>query len=187
MRCHVPWHPTPTRNEEVELATLVVPPEVEAVFRQVRTCEFTTLAKDGTPITWPTVALYEPSRARFVITTSIGLPQKAFNVRRSRRVAMLYSDATGSGLAAPPAVLIQGDAVCPDKIVTRSDELDALARVLMVRQPVSARYSANPLARYLSDWYLMRLLIYITPRRIRWWPQGDFSRLAAELEVDNVA
>src|SRR6266540_1002269 len=143
------------------MATPAVPLEVQAVFREVRTCEFTTLAKDNTPITWPTVALYQPAQARFVITTSIGL-------------------------AAPPAVLVQGDAICPDQIVTRSDELDELGRLIMVRQPVSARYSANPLARYLSDWYLMRLLIYITPRRIRWWPRGDFSRPAAELEIDHV-
>jgi Pyridoxamine 5'-phosphate oxidase len=168
------------------MAALVVPPEIEAVFREVRTCELTTLAKDGTPITWPTVALYQRAEARFVITTSIGLPQKAHNLRRTPRVAMLYSDPTGSGLAAPPAVLVQGDAACPDQIVTRSDELDALGRLIMVRQPVSARYSANPLARWLSDWYLMRLLIYITPRRIRWWPHSDFSRPAAELEVDHV-
>jgi hypothetical protein len=171
----------------VEIVTLVVPPEVDAVFQQVRTCEFTTLAKDGTPITWPTVALYEPAQARFVITTSIGLPHKAYNLRRTPRVAMLYSDPTGSGLVAPPAVLVQGEAVCPDQIVTQSDELDTLGRLLMVRQPVSAKYSANPLARWLSDWYLMRLLIYVTPRRIRWWPQGDFSAPAADLEVGHVA
>jgi hypothetical protein len=33
----------------------------------------------------------------------------------------------------------------------------------------------------------MRLLIHITPRRIRWWPHGDFARPAVELEVDHVA
>jgi Pyridoxamine 5'-phosphate oxidase len=169
------------------MATLVAPPEVEAVFHHVRTCEFTTLAKDSTPITWPTVALYEPTNGRFVITTSIGLPNKAYNLRRTPRVAMLYSDPTGSGLFAPPAVLVQGEAACPDQIVTQSDELDALGRLLMVRQPVSARYSSNPLARWLSGWYLMRLLIYVTPRRIRWWPRGDFSRPALELEVNHVA
>jgi hypothetical protein len=168
------------------MARLVVPPEVEAVFCQVRTCEFTTLAKDGTPITWPTVALYEPAKGRFVITTSIGLPQKAYNVRRTPRVAMLYSNSTGSGLDAPPAVLVQGQAVCPDQIVTQSDELDALGRLIMVRQPVSARYSANRLTRWLSDWYMMRLLIYVRPHRIRWWPHGDFSRPAVELQVSHV-
>ena len=169
------------------MATLVVPPGVEAVFHQVRTCEFTTLAKDGTPITWPTVALYEPAKGRFVITTSIGLPQKAYNVRRTPRVAMLYSNPTGSGLDAPPAVLVQGEAVCPDRIVTQGDELDTLGRLIMVRQPVSARYSANRLTRWLSDWYMMRLLIYVTPHRIRWWPHGDFSRPAVELQVNHVA
>jgi hypothetical protein len=169
------------------MATLVVPREVEAVFQQVRTCEFTTLAKDNTPITWPTVALYEPNRGRFVITTSIGLPHKAYNVRRTPKVAMLYSNPTGSGLAAPPAVLVQGEAVCPDQIVTQSDELDTLGRLVMGRQPVSARYSANPLTRWLMDWYMMRLLIYVTPHRIRWWPHGDFSGPPVEVEVDHVA
>src|ERR671925_166967 len=101
------------------MATLVVPAEVETVFQQVRTCEFTTLAKDGTPITWPTVAL------------------------------------------------VQGEAVCPDQIVTQSDELDTLGRLVMVRQPISARYAAIPLTRWLMDWYMMRLLLYVTPRRIR--------------------
>ena len=169
------------------MAALAVPREVEAVFQQVRTCEFTTLAKDGTPITWPTVALYQPGNGRFVITTSIGLPHKAFNVRRTPRVAMLYSNPTGSGLAAPPAVLVQGEAVCPDQVVTQSDELDALGRLVMARQPVSTRYSANRLTRWLMDWYMMRLRIYVTPRRIRWWPHGDVSRPAGELEVDHVA
>jgi len=169
------------------MATLVVPPEVEAVFQQVRTCEFTTLAGDNAPITWPTVALYEPAKGRFVITTSIGLPQKAYNLRRTPKVAMLYSDATGSGLTTPPTVLVQGHAVCPDQIVTQSQELDTLGRLLMVRQPISARYAANPLTRWLSDWYLMRLLIYVTPHRIRWWPHGDFSHPPVELEVDHVA
>ena len=168
------------------MATLVVPAEVEAVFREVRTCEFTTLAEDHTPITWPTVALYQPAQARFVITTSIGLPHKAYNVRRTPKVAMLYSNPTGSGLAAPPAVLVQGQAVCPDQIVTQSGELDTLGRLIMVRQPVSAMYSANPLTRWLMDWYMMRLLIYVMPHRIRWWPHGDFSAPAVELEVDHV-
>jgi hypothetical protein len=41
-----------------------------------------------------------------VITTSIGLPHKAYNVRRNPRVALLYSDPTGSGLDSRPEVLV---------------------------------------------------------------------------------
>lgn len=166
---------------------MTVPEEVAETFREVRTCEFSTLAKDGTPITWPTVALYQPAHRRFVITTSIGLPQKAFNVRRNSSVSLLFSDPTGSGLTAPPVVLVQGVATCPDEIVTSSEELDELARLIMVRQPVSAKYSSNPVARYLSDWYCMRLRIYVIPRRIRWWAEGDVSRGATKVEVGDVA
>ena len=53
-----------------------------------------------------------------MIATSIGLPQKAFNVRRNPKVSMLFSEPTGSGVAEPGAVLIQGDATAEDRIVS---------------------------------------------------------------------
>ena len=72
-------------------------PEVEEVFTEFRTCEFSTLARDGTPITWPLVTLWQPEEQRFVLTTSIGAPNKAFNARRDGRVSLLFSDPTASG------------------------------------------------------------------------------------------
>lgn len=73
------------------------------------TCEFTTLSRDGAPVTWPvTPRLLDDGR--FLLTTSIGLPQKAFNIRRNPKVSMLFSEPTGSGIAEPGGVLIQGDA-----------------------------------------------------------------------------
>ena len=93
-----------------------LPPEVEDVFEQFRTCELSTLARDGTPITWPTLPFWRSDEKRFRITTSIGLAQKAFNVRRNPRVSGLFSDPTASGLENPPAVLVQGDAEAPDEI-----------------------------------------------------------------------
>ena len=88
-----------------------VPSEIEAVFREFRTCEFSTMAKDGTPITWPVATLLLREKRQLYMATSIGLPQKAFNIRRDSRVSMLFSDPTGSDLIDPPAVLVQGDAV----------------------------------------------------------------------------
>jgi hypothetical protein len=85
-----------------------VPAEVGAVVREFRSCEFSTLARDGTPVTWPTVSFFEAEQRRFLITSSIGLAQKALNVRRDPRVAMLFSNPTGSGLVSPPQVLIEG-------------------------------------------------------------------------------
>ena len=100
-----------------------LPLEVEQVFREFRTTEFSTLARDGAPIAWPLITLWQPEEERFVLTTSIGLPRKAFNVRRDGRVSLLFSDPTASGLEDPPAVLVQGDAEAPDEIKTSPDHL----------------------------------------------------------------
>jgi pyridoxamine 5'-phosphate oxidase-like protein len=164
-----------------------IPAEVEAVFRAFRTCEFSTLAKDGTPITWPTLPFWDASSQRFIVTTSIGFPQKAYNVRRDGRVSLLFSEPKASGLERPPAVLVQGDATAPDEIITSFAGYEDALRQTFERQPGGTIFSSNPLFRYFADWYYMRLLIYVTPRRILWWPGGDMmgepqriERLAAE-------
>src|SRR3982074_3655121 len=58
-----------------------VPAEVGAVVREFRSCELSTFARDGTPVTWPTMPFFEPDRQRFLITSSVGLAQKALNIR----------------------------------------------------------------------------------------------------------
>ena len=163
-------------NETIEL-----PPEVEAVFREFRTCEMSTLARDGTPITWPTLPFWRPDEGRFMITTSIGLPQKAFNVRRDPRVSLLFSNPTASGLTDPPVVLVQGDAEAPDAVETSVEGFEDELREVFRRQPASGFYSSNPLTRYLFDWYYMRVMIHVTPRRILWWPGGDYQRSPHEV------
>lgn len=161
-----------------------LPPEVESVFREFRTCEMSTLARDGSPITWPTLPFWYPDEGRFLITTSIGLPHKAFNVRRNPRVSLLFSDSTASGLTDPPVVLVQGDAEAPDVVETSVEGFEGELREVFRRQPASGFYSSNPLTRYLFDWYYMRLMIHVTPRRILWWPGGDLD--LAPLEVNRV-
>jgi general stress protein 26 len=168
------------------MAPLELPAPVEAVLREFRTCELTTFAKDGTPVSWPVSALYQQAKARFLFTTSIGLPEKAFNIRRDPRVSLLYSDSTASGLTDPPAVLIQGDAEAPDEFVTETEEFEEMARMLFPRQPAAETYSANWLTRYLFDWYYMRLAIRVTPRRILWWERGDFTASPLERRTGDV-
>ena len=163
-----------------------VPAEIAAVFTEFRSAEVSTLAKDGTPIAWPMAVLYQPEQGRFVTTTSAGLPQKAYNVRRDGRVSILYSDPTGSGLTNPPAVLVQGDATAPDEVVTWNEDLRQLWSILAVRQPSSNIYATSRLGRALMGWYYLRLLLVIVPRRICWWPEGEFSRAPREIEVGHV-
>jgi hypothetical protein len=155
--------------------SLLIPAEVEAVFREFRTCEFSTLAADGTPITWPMLPFFRASTGQFMTTTSIGLPDKAFNIRRNPRVSLLFSDPTGSGLVDPPMVLVQGDAVAPDEVKTSIGGFEDEVMLVYRRQPAGAMYTGNPALRWFSDWYFMRLEITITPRRILWWEHGDVS------------
>lgn len=163
-----------------------VPTEVEAVFREFRTCEFTTLARDGTPITWPMLPFWRPDTGQFMTTTSIGLPDKAFNIRRDPRVSLLFSDSTGSGLHHPPTVLVQGQAVAPDLVNTSIGAFEKEVKLVYRRQPSGAIWSSNPLLRWYVDWYFMRLEITIFPRRILWWERGDFSMTPRLLELPDV-
>lgn len=176
-----PPAPTSQRGALAEL-----PPPVLGALHAYRTCEFSTLAKDGTPLTAPVSPVILPEQNRVLITTSIALPSKAFNVRRDSRVSLLFSDPTASGLHQPPAVLIQGDASAPDRVETSTPELDRLWQIMAVRQPASTMYGANALTRWFFDWYYMRLLIWIAPRRVRWWERGDFAAAPQELEVLHV-
>ncbi|KGI69426.1 pyridoxamine 5'-phosphate oxidase family protein [Mycolicibacterium rufum] len=151
------------------------------------TCEFTTIARDGSPQTWP-VSPRLLDDGRFLTATSIGLPQKAYNIRRNPRVAMLFSEPTGSGIAKPGAVLIQGDATADDRIVSdvsSEPELASLAQTLFTRQPAGALWS-TPLGRRLWWSYYMRILIYVTPRRALYWPTRDFTSQPEELALNEV-
>jgi hypothetical protein len=123
-----------------------------------------------------------------MLTISIGIPQKAFNVRRNPHVSLLFSEATGSGVAEPGAVLVQGDAIAEDRIVTdmSSDgDLDALAVTITGRQPASAFWSTW-FGRRLMWPYYIRLLIYVIPRRVLFWPTRDFSSAPEELDLSRV-
>lgn len=168
-------------------AVTALPEDVLVVFREFRTAEMSTLGREGLPLTWPVFPFFRPERGIFQVTTSIGLPQKAFNVRRNPRVAMLFSDPTGTGLLHPPAVLVQGDATCPDVIHTDVKRFEDDVRRGYRCQPKAKLYGADPISRRLVGWYFMRVIIDVVPRVIRWWPDGDFARTPCRVEVDHFA
>src|SRR5919108_386816 len=145
------------------------------------------MARDGTPITWPMLPFWRPDTGQFMTTTSIGLPDKAFKIRRNPRVSLFFSDPTGSGLTEPPAVLVQGEAAAPDLVHTSIGAYEKEVTLVYRRQPSGAIWSSNPVLRWYFDWYFMRLEITITPMRIRWWPCGDFSAEPNVLEAVSVA
>jgi hypothetical protein len=166
------------------MPALRLPPDVEAVFRRFFTCEITTINKQGQPLTWPNLPYYDEPNGRLIITASIAFPVKTYNARRNPKVALLYSDPTGSGLTDPPAVLVQGDATVAE---LDSEEDYPLAVALFLsnirRQPSARQYVGNPLARRLFLFYFQRIAVFVQPRRILVWPNRDFSRTPTEVEV----
>lgn len=164
-----------------------VPGPVLDIIDNYRTCEFSTLSRDGTPQTVPVSPILLDS-GRLFVASSIGLPQKAFNIRRNPRVSMLFSDPTGSGITEPGAVLIQGDAVAEDRVVADVNEVPELRRavtILSARQPAGA-FMSSRLGRVLFPAWYMRILIYVTPRRALFWPTRDFTSSPEVLDVEGL-
>jgi hypothetical protein len=155
-----------------------------AIMENYRTCEFTTVFRDGTPQTWPVSALVLRD-GRLLICTSIGFPQKAFNIRRNPRVSLLFSESTGSGLSPSGAVLICGTAVAEGRVIadmTTSPELAALTRTVIERQPAS-KFMSSFLGRRLFPSYYWRIAIYVTPVLGFYWRTRDFAAEPESLDL----
>ena len=145
-----------------------------SVLDAYRTCEFATIARDGTPLAWPASPFRRPD-GTLLVTTSIALAQKALNVRRDGRVALLFSDPTGSGQDSPAQIFIRGTAVCPPELVTSPAGLEEYWSMLFWRQPSSRAYTL-PGIRLLTDWYYIRMLITVTPQSVTERPAGSATR-----------
>jgi hypothetical protein len=151
---------TPDTSTSVAAARLA---ELHDIASSYLTCEFATVNRAGLPFAWPAVCEIAPDGSDIVLTTCIGFPRKAFNVRRDPRVALLFSDPTGTGRTDLPQVLVQGLAVCPDEIRTSPAGLESYWRQLWRRQPSSLGYARNWLGRRLFAFYYYRLVITVTP------------------------
>jgi hypothetical protein len=104
------------------------------------------------------------------LTTDVGYPKKADDAMRNPRVALLFSDPTGSGIADPPMVLVQGTA--------RVDDSDPQANRERYEREMAAKLPAlhalaptGPLKRFFS-WYYDRIYLHVRPERVYVWPQG---------------
>jgi hypothetical protein len=165
---------------------LPLPPEVDEALGAIYTCEFTTVNTKGQPMTWPSVPYYNREEGHLVIAVSVAFPIKAFNARKHPQISMLFSDPTGCGLADPPAVLVQGDAVVAE-VLDYTPDIIGLFKTVGKRQPESSRFTSNKLIRNLFVAYLFqRISLTVTPRRILYWPHRDFSKEPQVIEPDKV-
>jgi hypothetical protein len=145
------------------------PEEVLPVFERAITCECSTLRRDSAPITSPLTPYLGADRRTLDVSTGLTYPAKAERARRDPRVALLYSDPLGSGLADPPVVLVQGLATVRDSDLQANT--DRYVPLTMAKLPGTYKHQLSFVLRR-QQWYFTRIWIHVTPLRIFWWQAG---------------
>jgi hypothetical protein len=153
--------------------TASLPEAVQAVFDRFVTTEYTTIDASGKPITWPVTPYYRPGGPCIDVTTGLGYPKKANDARRNPKVALLFSDPTGSGLSDPPVVLVQGIADVDD----RDLEANRLRYDQECEEKLPAVKEMSPPAfmKRRLGWYYTRIYVHVRPERVYIWERGDLS------------
>jgi hypothetical protein len=154
--------------------TGTLPAEVQRVFERFITTEYTTIDSSGHPITWPVTPYYGPGDGAIDITTGLGYPKKADDAARNQRVALLFSDPTGSRIESPCAVLVQGTAQVDDSDLVANRE--RYSREALAKLPAIKSMYPPKAIRGLFNWYFMRIYVYVRPERVFVWESCDFTR-----------
>jgi hypothetical protein len=144
---------------------------VTAVFHRFITTELTTVDGHGQPITWPVTPYYTSGGPCIDVTTGLGYPKKANDARANPLVALLFSDPTGSGLADPPIVLVQGSADVDDRNLEANRA--RYARESTEKLPDAAKLQPPDSLKRFLGWYYTRIYIRVRPERIYVWEHGD--------------
>jgi hypothetical protein len=154
--------------------TATLPREVQDVFARFITTEYTTVDQSGQPVTWPVTPYYSPGDPHIDITTGLGYPKKANQVRRNPHVSLLFSDSTGSGLERPPSVLVQGTAEMDDRDLKANRE--RYSRESQEKLPGVKKMLPPKPIQGLFEWYFTRIYVHVRPERVYVWQEADFSR-----------
>jgi hypothetical protein len=154
--------------------TSSLPPEIQSVFDRFITTEYTTIDSAGQPITWPLTPYYKPGDPCIDVTTGLGYPKKADDSRRNPKVAMLFSDPTGSGLEDPPMVLVQGSVDVDDGDLEANRK--RYERETVEKLPALKEIGPPDFMKRFLGWYYTRIYMHVRPERIYSWPGCDVSR-----------
>jgi hypothetical protein len=155
--------------------TSTLPQEVQEVFGRFMTTELCTLDSRGQPIVWPVTPYYEPGGATIDVTTGVGYPKKAEDARRNPRVALLFSDPTGSGIESGIRVLVQGTPEVDDRDLKANFERYREESDRKVPRVRKEWFPPAPLDRMFM-WYFERIYIKVRPERVFVWPDGDLGK-----------
>ncbi len=153
--------------------TATLPSEIQQVFDRFVTAEYTALDRAGQPITWPITPYYRPGEPCIDLTTGLGYPKKAHDARRNPKVALLFSDPTGSGIDEALQVLVQGTADVDDRDLDANRERYVAESV--EKLPAAAGMLPPKPLRRMFNWYFARIYVHVRPERIYVWRSGELS------------
>jgi hypothetical protein len=154
--------------------TETLPPEVQRVFDSFITTEYTTIDRHGQPISWPVTPYYRPGDQCIDVTTGLGYPKKAKDALANPKVALLFSDPTGSGMEGAPQVLVQGTAEVDDRDLMRNRE--RYTRESVEKLPATKQMLPPKPLRGLFNWYFTRIYVHVRPERVYVWPDCDATK-----------
>lgn len=154
--------------------TASLPDEVQQVFDRFITTEFTTVDRLGQPICWPVTPYYRPGDPCIDVCTALGYPKKALDARGNPKVALLFSDPTGSGLEGAPQVLVQGTADVDHRDLEANRK--RYTRESLEKLPGSRRLLPPRFVQRAMGFYFTRIYVHVRPERVYVWPDGDATR-----------
>src|SRR3954452_7240902 len=151
--------------------TSSLPQAAREAFDRFITTESTTIDARQQPIVWPVTPYYSQGETTIDVTTGIGYPKKADDAKRNPRVALLFSDPTGSGMDDPCHVLVQGTAEVDEADLSANRERyrrEAVAKLPATKDMLPPRWLEG-----LFSWYFERIYVKVRPERVFVWPGGD--------------
>jgi hypothetical protein len=148
------------------------PPELDEVFERCIAAEYATLTRAGRPITVPSTPYVGNDEQTLDVSTGLTYPAKAERARRDPRVALLFADPIGRGVAGTPVALVQGLATVRDSdLQANTDRYVARSGAKL---PEVTKGQPRFVLRRLA-WYYARIWIEVTPLHIRWWPSRQLT------------
>lgn len=158
----------------------VLPLEVEELFDAALVGELTVVSRNGRPITYPLIPLYD---GQYVyLTSAVLFSKKLEHIKANPKVSLSLSDPVAVPAANFGRVTLQGDAeVIEDDTHEGWEELLPLWRA---KEPVIDSFVKK---RFAIPLFFERSIIRITPKRVLYWPGGDTEVDAQVFELEGVS
>jgi general stress protein 26 len=142
-----------------------LPDAVEALLDVALVGELTVVDRDGRPVTYPLIPLYDGEH--IYLTSSALFSRKLDHIRANPRVSLSITDPVAVGGRLDRAT-VQGDAR-----IIEEDPHGGWERLLPIWEKKEPSIVAFLKQRVALPLFFERALIEITPRRSLYWPAGD--------------